>query len=89
MGEPTHDEWRGPPDAADPWRLAVHIYGGALCHLSPDHLRSAVEKLGAPTLRLEATASPVSQSEARPEPRRAPELDSNLTRLQDEASRAS
>ena len=58
-------------------------------HLSPDHLRSAVEKLGAPTLRLEATASPVSQSEARPEPSRAPELDSNLTRLQDEASRAS
>ena len=58
-------------------------------HLSPDHLRSAVEKLGALTLRLEATASPVSQSEARPEPRRAPELDSNLTRLQDEASRAS
>ena len=57
--------------------------------LSPDHLRSAVEKLVAPTLRLEATASPVSQSEARPEPRRAPELDSNLTRLQDEASRAS
>ena len=58
-------------------------------HLSPDHLRSAVEKLVAPTLRLEATASPVSQSEARLEPRRAPELDSNLTRLQDEASRAS
>jgi hypothetical protein len=58
-------------------------------HLSPDHLRSAVEKLVAPTLRLEATASPVSQSEARPEPSRAPELDSNLTRLQDEASRAS
>jgi hypothetical protein len=58
-------------------------------HLSPDHLRSAVEKLVAPTLRLEATASPVSQSEARPQPSRAPELDSNLTRLQDEASRAS
>ena len=58
-------------------------------HLSPDPIRSAVEQLVAPTLRSEAPASPVSQSGARPEPSRAPELDSNLTRLQDEASRAS
>jgi hypothetical protein len=54
-------------------------------HLSPEHLRTAVEKL----VRSEPTARPALQSEARPEPSRAPELDSNLTRLQDEASRVS
>ena len=54
-------------------------------HLSPEHLRTAVEKL----VRSEPTARPALQSEARPEPSSVPELDSNLTRLQDEAARAS
>ena len=50
-------------------------------HLSPDHLRSAMERLVAGQVRL--TPQPVQT------PHPATELDSNLTRLQDEASRAS
>ena len=51
-------------------------------HLSPDHLRSAVEKLVAPG----GQGSPTPQRTGAPNP--VVELDSNLTRLQDEASRA-
>ena len=51
-------------------------------HLSPDHLRSAVEKLVAPG----GQGSPTPQRTGAPNP--VVELDSNLTRLQDEASLA-
>jgi hypothetical protein len=50
-------------------------------HLSPDHLRSAVEKLVSPS-----TTSGVRVAGEGPAP--GLELDSNLTRPQDEALRA-
>jgi len=44
-------------------------------HLSPDHLRTAVEKLVAPR-----SAAETAMQVARSEPDPTPELDSNLTR---------
>jgi integrase len=53
-------------------------------HLSPDHLRSAVEKL-VPARSLDGLATVGKDAQ---EAVATPELDSNLTRLQDGASRA-
>ena len=63
----------------DGWRSLAMVE--RYSHLSPDHLRSAVERLVAVQVR------PAPQPVREPLP--AAELDSNLTRLQDEASRAS
>jgi site-specific recombinase XerD len=60
------------------WRSLVIVE--RYSHLSPDHLRRAVEKL------VGGQVSPNPRPALAPLP--ATELDSNLTRLQDEASRA-
>ena len=60
------------------WRSLVMVE--RYSHLSPDHLRRAVEKL------VGGQVSPNPRPALAPLP--ATELDSNLTRLQDEASRA-
>ena len=69
----------GPCKTLGGWRSLAMVE--RYSHLSPDHLRSAVERLVGGQVRL--ARQPVQT------PHPATELDSNLTRLQDEASRAS